>query len=321
VGETRDAVLLTVPAKASGGDADESTLKAFYEENKTASYMRPEQRTLEYVVLNKAEIERLGSAKKGEESLTREEALHQFGNTVEDELAAGKTMGEAFAKAGIEAAPRTLTHATAELGKTSDDEVVKTVVEQGFGLGEGEISRLISTKTGTMLMVSAKKISLTEPKPFEEVRADVEARLSKQLIRDGAREKANTVKADLAKAPNWQAVAETHGLGTRAVSRIARPVDGKSTTDGVPLALQQAIFERKVGEVAGPLTLDNGDQLLALITQSRLPEKSAALASTKDASRMSDQLGQDVQGRAYESFSKAHKVTINPALMRQQAAE
>ena len=230
-------------------------------------------------------------------------------------------MGEAFNKAGITTTPRTLTNATAEMAKTSDDDVIKTVAEQGFALGEGEISRLISSKNGKLLMVSAKKITPAQPKPLAEVKADVQTRLGKELSRDAARATAVTVKTELATAPNWEAVAQTHRLGSRAVSNVARPADGKGATDGLPLALQQAMFERKIGEVAGPLTLENGDQLLALITKSRLPEKNTADISSKEMARMGEKLGQDIQGRAYESFGKTHKVEVNPAMMGQQAAQ
>ena len=115
-GETRDAVLLTIPA-STPAKPDEAALKAFYEENKTLSYLRPEQRVLDYVVLTKADIEGLTTNKAGEKT-SREEALHQFGNDVEDALAAGKTMGEAFKAAGIVATVHTLNNATAETSKT-----------------------------------------------------------------------------------------------------------------------------------------------------------------------------------------------------------
>ncbi len=318
-GETRDAVLLTIPA-STPAKPDEAALKSFYEENKTLSYLRPEQRVLDYVVLTKADIDGLTTNKAGEKT-SREEALHQFGNDVEDALAAGKTMGEAFKAAGIVATIHTLNNATAETAKTSNDDIIKTVAEQGFGLGEGEISRLISSNAGAMLMVSAKKIIPAEPKPFEEVKADIETRLSKQLARDAARSKAVQAKAELAKSPSWEAVAQNHGLSSRAVSRVGRPSDTSSAVDGVPVALQNAIFERNVGEVAGPLTLPNGDQVLALVTKARLPENRSEDVSSKEMERMGEMLGQYVQTRAYEYFTKTHKVEVNPAIMRQQAAE
>ncbi|MFZ4541151.1 MAG: hypothetical protein ACOYNL_04980 [Rickettsiales bacterium] len=139
--------------------------------------------------------------------------------------------------------------------------------------------------------------------------------LAKQLSRDAAREKAVTVKAELAKAPNWEAVAQAQGLYSRAVSRVARPTDGKAS-GGISLALQQAIFEKAVGEVAGPVTLENGDQLLALVTQSHLPTiDPTALVPTRSLAKMVDNLGRDIEARAFHSFSEGHKVDINPSLM------
>ncbi|MFZ4541150.1 MAG: peptidylprolyl isomerase [Rickettsiales bacterium] len=172
-GETRDAVLLTVPTKGAAKESDEAALKAYYDANKQFSYMLPEARTLEYVVLADTEInelvgksitkemvdEKLKQSPEMNEGLARmklsaeqrEDVLHTLGNTIEDELAGGKNMGEAFAKAGISVIPRVITDATPALAKSSDDDVTRTVAEQGFGLSEGEISRLISTKKGTLL--------------------------------------------------------------------------------------------------------------------------------------------------------------------------
>lgn len=342
-GETRDAVLFTLSAGDALDETNDTALKAFYEENKTALYMSPETRTLDYVVLSEGEIETLvdrsitdamvDEAIASNKTLTRESAramlkkeqrdsvLHDFGNRVEDELAAGKTMAEAFTKAGISANPRTLENIT-QASATSGDDISKTVAEQGFGLSEGEISRLIRSKQGVLLMVSAKKITPASPKPFSDVKADVTARLAKQLARDAARAKALRVKTELAKAPNWQAVAEEQHLSSRLVSHLKRPIEGKPLAgNGVPPALQQAIFERKVGEVAGPLTLDNGDQMLALVTQSHLPPVDVkALAASSDAAAASG-LSQDIENRAFQSFTAKHKVTINPGLLRQAASE
>lgn len=340
-GETRDAVLLTVPAKDALDEKNETALKAFYEENKTALYMRPETRTLEYVVLSEADIQALLnksitdtqindviatnttlSREAAREQLKKEQrdsVMHTLGNTVEDELAAGKSIGEAFSTAGISATPRTIEKATAELASTSTDDITKTVAEQGFGLSEGEISRLIRSKQGTLLMVSAKKINPASPKPYDEVKADVSSRLAKQLARDAASAKARSVKEALAKAPNWQAVAEEQKLASRVVSRLKRPVEGKPLEgNGVPPALHQAIFERNIGEVAGPFTLENGDQLLALVTQSHLPEIDVnSPTDSKEVAKSVERLSQAVENQAFQSFTAKHKVTVNPQLLRQ----
>ena len=343
-GETRDVVLLTIAATDALDEKNDTALKAFYDENKTALYMRPETRTLEYVVLSEGDIQALVNKSITEAAINdflasrkelskdaaraqlqkeqRESVLHDVNNSVEDELAAGKTIGEAFSKAGISATPRTLENASAELATSSNDDITKTVAEQGFGLSEGEISRLIRTKQGTLLMVSAKKINAAAPKPYDEVKADVRRRLAQQLSRDAARAKAQTVKAALAKAPNWQAVADEEKLSSRIISRLKRPAQGK-VTDGnaVPPALQQAIFERSVGEVAGPLALENGDQVLALVTQSHLPEIDVnSVADTKETAQSVERLSQTVENQAFQSFTAKHMVTINPALLRQSGS-
>lgn len=337
--ETRDAVLFTIPAHDAMDESNETALKAYYEETKEVHYLRPESRTLDYVVLTADDIDAfvanaITDAMVSEASASnpnlakpllrmklkterRDELLHGLGNSIEDELAAGKTMGEAFAKAGINTTMRTLADASASLAKTSEDDVTKTVVEQGFGLGEGEISRLISSKKGALLMVSAKKITAAAPKPYDAVKADVKARLGNKLARDAARAKAVSMKDALAKAPNWQAVAEEKKLASRVVSDISRPTES-NISGTIPAALRQAIFERSVGEVAGPMTLENGDQLIALVTAAHV-QKPSANAPGKEAARISEMLGQNVQNRAYESFSNRHKIDANPAIMRQSA--
>lgn len=323
-GETRDAVLLTIPAGSAAVPSDDTALQAFYEENKSALYMLPETRTLEYVVLTQSDIDQLlkksaATAPEGEaagSAPARERALLELGNSIEDALAGGKTMGEAFTSAGLSVTPRLLENAKQDAAKTGGDEITRTVIEQGFGLSEGEISRLIRSRDGALLMVSAKKINAAAPKPFDAVKADVATRLGKEQALAAARTKAQAVKAALAKAPNWQAVTEEFKLSNRAVSRLPRPVEGKKLeSNGVPLALHQAIFERNVNEVAGPLTNDNGDQVIALITASHLP--AADGASTRTANEKDIQkLGQEIENRAFQSFTTKHKVTINPALMR-----
>lgn len=341
-GETRDAVLITIPSKDALDENNETALKEYYEKTKNVSYMNPEKRTLEYVVLTPADIdtlaekaitpEMIADAKAGKPEMTdalarlklkneqRDSVVHNLSNTVEDELAAGHSIAEAFSKAGVKSELHTL-NATAETAKTSDDDIVKTVAEQGFGLSQGEISGLISTKKGTMLMVAAKTITPAEPKPYSEVKADVKAHLGKQLAMDATSAKAREVKNALANEPNWQAVTNKFNLPTRMVSNLTRPAQGKPGAAGMPLPLQQAIFERHVGEAAGPMTLENGDLMIAVVTESHLPKIDPANVSAKASKAKNDAFASDINNRAYQSFTAKHKVTINPAAMSRGQAE
>lgn len=337
-GETRDAVLITIPARDALDEANDTALKEYYEKNKETAYMNPEMRTLEYVTLAQGDIdalvdkaitpEILAQAKASKPNLEekflrlqlrseqRDAAIRNLSNTVEDELAAGKTIAQAFDAAGLKSEPHTLGNVTADLAKISTDDVIKTAAEQGFGLSEGGISGLVSTPKGTLLMVAAKTVTSAAPKPYAEVKADVKSHLGKQLARDAAFAKARAVKEELAKEPNWQAVTEKFKLSNRMVSNVARPVDGK-TVNGIPASMQQALFERAIGEAAGPLTLENGDLLIGVPTQSHLPAINPAnAANSKDAAKLTEKLVTDIQNRAYFSFTTKHKVEINPAVMK-----
>lgn len=340
-GETRDAVLITIPARASEEAVSDDVLRQFYEQNKEALYLRPETRTLSYVALAPADIDALVDASITPEMVAqekartpkltdalarlklrdtqREEVLHNLGNVIEDEIAAGKKLQEALAKAGVNAAPKTLAGATKLAGQMSLDEVTRTVTEQGFGLGEGEISGLVSTKGGTSLLVSVTAIQPASPKAFEEVKADVKTRIIQQQARNEAQKKAVSIKTALATTPNWQDVINGHTLASRMVSNVPRPESGKQAAN-IPPSLQSAIFEREVGEAAGPLTLENGDQMLALITASHMPQMITA-SQLKPNQQTIDRLSGDVENRAYLSFSKKHPVEVNPAIMQSDTSE
>lgn len=338
-GETRDAVLITIKATDALDEKNETALKDFYEKNKETRFMNAETRTLEYEVLTPAEIDALVDASITDEMMKsaaaakpdldpklirmklrseqREGVIHTLSNTVEDELAAGKSLSEAFAKAGVTTAPHSLANATAEMAKTSADDITKTVTEQGFGLSEGQISGLITTPKGTLLMVAVKTITPAAPKAYDAVKTEVKAQLGAQLARDAAAAKARSVKDALAKEPNWQSVTSKLNLSVRALSHVARPnADKPEAVAGIPLSMQQALFERGVGEAVGPLALENGDQLIGIATKSYLPNITAETAATaKNSPQLNDKLSSDIEGRAYQSFTERHKVVVNPAMM------
>lgn len=342
--ETRDVVLITVPARDATDENNTTALKNYYEENKSLLYMRPETRTLKYVVISDADVDAITDASIRKEDLQefmksnpslneglarmklraerRDSALHDLGNTVEDALAAGKSMAEAFAAAGIKSTPAELSNAAAEQAKTTKDDVIKTAIEQGFSLGQGEVSRLISTPKGTRLMVTVTAITPASPKPFDEVKAAVKASLGKQLAQDAAKAKAANVKEALVKANDWKAVVDEQKLASRVVSKVVRPSMLEKPDDSIPPALRMAVFERKVGDVAGPLTLENGDQILALVLESHLQAPdSTKLKQSKASADAGREIANTIQSRANEYFVSRFPVKVNPAVMGHSASE
>jgi peptidyl-prolyl cis-trans isomerase D len=340
-GETRDVVLLTVPARDAMDADNTAAIEAYYETHKATDFVNPESRTLQYVLLTEADIDALvdaaitsdmiadriktnpemneGLARMKLRDEKRDAILLELSNTIEDQLAAGKKMAEAVSGAGIRASVQRLSGVTA--GQVAKDDVLKAVIEQGFMLSEGEISRLISAGKGTRLMVGVESITAAAPKPLAEVKGEVRARLAKKLARDAAQAKAITVKDALAKADQWQAVSAEYSLSSRVLSRLGRPSPETREDAGLPIALHQAVFERKVGEVAGPLALDNGDQVLALITARHAPSATATPASKAAREALISQLSEQLPLRALDAFTRAHPVEVNPALSKSQASE
>ncbi len=339
-GETRDVVVFTIPANAPVKAASEAELQAFYESNSRTYYMNPEQRTLEYVTISPAEIDALVVRSLASEAAVgklpasaptdantkreaRDRVLQELSNRIEDSLAGGQTMAQAFRSAGVEVSVRRAEGVTEALAATTSDDVLQTVYKQGLQLGEGEVSRLIRSPQGTSLMLTLTQITPATPKPYASVAADVKKRYDEQQRRDAAREKALALKATLAKNPDWHTVANAQNVSTRVVSGIARPSTIKpgGANSPLPPSLQTAVFERAVGEIAGPQTRDNGEQLIALITASKLPERTAILANTaRPSAARNAALAQEIEGRMYQSFGQRHAIDINPQLMRSLSA-
>ncbi len=344
--EVRDIATITIVANAGTSKMSDADIESYYDQNKTTLYMDDEKRMLEYVTLASTDIDALvdqsitadmlksaATAKPGtppeklRNSLREQQRgtiLRKLSNEVEDGLAAGITLGEAIAKAGVKATSKLVGDVTGNSAKAENDDILKTVKQQGMRLSEGEISGIITTPKGATLMVSVKSVMAATPKKLNEVMADVKSRLAKQLAREAASSKATEIKEALNKDADWQAVTARFQLTPKTISNVARPSDDASTTSNsqIPLAMQQAIFEREVGKTAGPLTLNNGDQMLAVVLASRhVTPAISDKTKEKVARQMADSLNQTVQSQAFNQFAARHKVEVNPKLLTNQASD
>lgn len=352
--ETRDAWIVTIAPLAAPATIEDTKLTDFYEKNKSILYMEPENRELAYVTLKPAQIDALidraitddmlqdavtqqPKADKAElrarlRNEQRERTLHDLQGTIDDSLAAGMKLDEALKKAGVEAAPHNL-KADATLAKTSTDDVIKTVAEQGFTLGEGETSGLMFTPKGTPVIVHVSAVRPAAAQAYETVAADVRTRVGEQLRRDATRARMQEVKEALSKmvADNkqntkdkqWQAVLQRFNLTAKRMDGLTRPAEekpGAKDKDGIPTPLRHAIFEHEVGNIAGPLTLENGGQMIAIVTGIQHPDVAQLAANEKQAKELSEQLNQTVQMRAFTAFGQRHPVQVNPQLLNPPAA-
>jgi peptidyl-prolyl cis-trans isomerase D len=316
--QTRDAVVFTI-ASANTPSVSEDEAKSYYQEN-TNQYEQPEVRTLEYVTLDRADLEKLAPADATPEA--REEAVQEMASQVEDALAGGSAMGEAIAQAGIKAQSKILTDITAEQIGSSKDALLHAVAEQGFQLGEGESSGLVSAEDGRYFMVGVKKITPASPKPYEQVAALVKQEVAKEKARDETKARVQALKEALAKGEDWKKAAADAKAAARQVSNIERPligIDGKlkGTEGAVPPLLQQAIFEHGVGDAAGPLVREDGSQLIALVTAVHSKKAANETANIAAAAQYKSELGNAITNAVFRELSNRYKVHVNDEMLRQ----
>lgn len=335
--EKRDAVLFTLPAsKVKVEPADEAALKSYYEANKGLLYMSPERRTLEYVTFSADDV-----AKRAEKDATPEaiadrvasdpehykgaegealakkeltaEAMESVIDTItiaiEDALAAGDTMGQAVAAAGLSAQSRILRDVSADDIATLKDKTVQAIAERGFALQDSETSNIETTQDGAYYMVSAQEVIAAEPKPFDLVKADVTKRANARAHTKALRDEGNKLAEALNGAKDWQSVAKEYGASTRTVNNLQR--GGTS----VPAALNEAIFEREVGGVAGPL-VDDASAQLALVTAARF-DSAPKDVDAKTRVAMGNDLQKELMGSYYDQLITEYPVRFNAAMMEQ----
>lgn len=342
-GETRDAVLITIPARSTAAPS-EAEIQQYYDENAGALYQQPERRTLEFVTPSADGIAALidktitdemvkdavaaapgMTPEKARQQLGREQrdgVLREISNQVEDAMAAGASIGEAVAKAGLAAQSHVLTNVTADQFAATKDSLSQTVTAQGFGLAQGEVSHLIATAQGTYLFVGVKSITPAAPKPLAEVKADVAQRVAQANARDAGRKRAAEITQALLADNDWQAVLRKFGEQGRTLNDIKRPSLKSDAQSDVPPALAQAIFEQPVGNVAGPLAQENGAQQLALVLASHVPNITPDEAAQQEAIKtLVPMLNAGIQAQSFAQMAKTQGVRINPAVFTHSQAQ
>jgi peptidyl-prolyl cis-trans isomerase D len=347
--ETRSIILVRIPANASlVTTPDAAALQAYYDRSKELYYMEPERRTVEYVSFTQRDLdafiakqvsddaikerfesdpERFGGAANFEKarpelekelrSEAGEQVVDQLSTTIEDSLAAGDSMGDAIAKAGIQATPRMLSNITGVQYANKGD-LEAQVAASAYAMEEGETSNLQTTKDGSYYLLTVKSVTPASPKPFEQVKGDVEKRLADTLRGKAARLKGQAVKDALASGDNWKEALAKESVAGHEISGVKRAEAGE--TSAVPKLLAEAVFEHPVGEVAGPLVQENGEVLVAKViasTPGNVPSGAAPHADKATLEAMRNELLQDY----YQSLSKRYPVTLNQGLIAQIRAQ
>lgn len=342
-GETRDAVLVTIPARSAAAPT-EAEIQQYYDENASTLYQQPERRTLEFVTPSADGIAALvdktitddmvkdavaaspgttpEKARQQLRSEQRDGVLREISNQVEDAMAAGASIGEAVAKAGLSAQSHVLSNVTADQFAATKDTLSQTVTAQGFGLAQGEVSHLITTPQGIYLFVGVKSITPAAPKPLAEVKADVTQRVAKANARDAGRKRAAEIKQALLAGKDWQTVLNQFGVEGRMLRDLKRPTGRGDAGGDLPPALAQAIFEQPVGKVAGPLAAESGAQQLAYVLANHVPTGTPAEAALDAASKpLVAALNATVEAQAFDHMAQTQGIKVNKAAFAQSAAQ
>ncbi len=351
--ETRDAWIVTISPLPAPATVDDAALKTFYEGNKSVLYMQPESRTIEYVALKPAQLDALveksitddmlSSAAKSQPKASavdikkrlmseqRDNVLRDLQGTIDDALAGGLKLAEAVTKAGIETTPHMLKDALNTLAKTSTDDVTKTVAEQGFQMAEGETSGLVISAQGTPVIVHVATINPAKAQEYESVADDVHEHVIEQLRRDATKARVQEIKTALnqlasSEPKEWQSVLDRFNLTALRVTNLKRPTEGKAMENNIPASLREAVFQHQRGGVAGPLALESGGQMLAIVTNINHPPLSAEdekASPSRDArfKELATTLNQAVQARAFTAFAEQFKVKVNGQLLAAPAEQ
>ncbi|OYW14099.1 MAG: hypothetical protein B7X02_00795, partial [Rhodospirillales bacterium 12-54-5] len=250
--QTRDALVVSFPLGAlNTGAVTDKQIQDFYLAHAAQLYMQPERRTLEYVTLDKTDIESMidttitdtalreryeanksiaPTFNEARELLTkqlrsegRDRVLQDFSTTMEDAMAGGASMGEALAKAGVKSQSKLLSRITAAQIATSNDQLLAMVSTKGFSLHDGETSGLQATKDGRYFVVSLKEIIAAAPKPLDEVKGDVRQQVAKDNATNELRNRIQQFKDAFAKTNNVAKTAADLRLSTHSVNAIQRP--------------------------------------------------------------------------------------------------
>ena len=312
--ETRDVALVTLrKASVSAPEPDEAAIQSFYDTQKNTLYLTEETRTLEYATLSPAEIDgRIAKEKAGSDT-TRDQVMQDITHAIEDALAAGKSLRDALAAAGLNSTPRVLTNVAAASGK---DALTRAVTEEGYTLSEGETSSLRVAQGGMYYLVHVTAINVAAPKPLAAVRADILRRLKEDSARDAVMNKARTLTSALKEqkeTSDWRSTLASEKLSSQALSGLTK--EGK--TNIIPRPLQEAIFEHGLNGVAGPMHLENGDAVFAIITG--IHAGKATTLSAEAEKKLKADWEQEIFSQYFNVLAERYPITINEdVLLRAQ---
>lgn len=246
-----------------------------------------------------------------------EDRLPDLATQLDDELAAGSAVPEAAGAVGLSA---TTTSMVDRQGLDQAGEPVPSLegwsalMQTAFDAAKDEPSLLEETDDGAYYVLQVDEIVEPRLKELDEVRDEVVALYEDQKRREGAKAKAEDIKAKLQEAASIETIAADAGLTIEMIEPVTRAADGADNS--INRAAIDALFKTDAGAVAD-LVIETEDGVLVIAVDEIL-EKTGS-DDTEAREQLKAELQRQVQSDLLDQFGRAlqdtHPIEINEAAL------
>lgn len=236
-----------------------------------------------------------------------ENAYQDLVQMLEDKLAAGESLEKVAKDAGLDIT--TISNITAE-----SERFPAAAIESLFNMTEGETSDLIAIDEKTEAYVKLTKVSASEQKPYEQVKADVKNAYLTAQTNQALASLASTMIKQIKAGSNLKAVMRQHKLKTGLENYL--DVSRTAGSDKVPENIRTAAFS-----VVGKTVADSAmptDKGLAIIevTDMSVQDINAEMREAYKA-QVNNQFANDIYVEFMAALRTNADVTVNDRLVQQ----
>ena len=242
-----------------------------------------------------------------------EDRLPNLSILLDDELAAGSGVREAADAVGL--AAKTVDMVDRQGRDQQGESVVElegwsALMQTAFEGEKGEPSLVEETDDGAYYVVEVDDIVDPRLKELVEVRDDVVALFQEQQRREGAKAKAEDIRAKLQEAASIETIAADADLAIETIEPLKRSDNGAES--GVNRAAIQALFDTDEGAVAGEV-VEAEDGVLVIAVDEIIETTAGDDAEARDQLKveLERQVRADLLDQFGRALQNAHPIAIN----------
>jgi len=248
-----------------------------------------------------------------------EDRLPDLATQLDDELAAGSSVGEAAEAVGLNVQS---VDAVDRSGLDQSDEAIEALsawpalIQTAFEAEQGEPSFLEETDDGGYYVVQVDGITEERLKDLDEVRDEVVQVWEGQQRRAGAKARAEELLAKLKEAASMDTLAADDGITIEVIEPLKRSADGAEI--GINRAAVQALFGTDAGNIVDEV-VEAEDGVLVLLNEEIIEKASS---DDKDGfDQLKDELERQARTDVLDQFGNAlrgnHPIEIDDDVLTQ----